>query len=636
VEYRPDNLFENRKFVIGGIAIAVVLLYIIQLFRLQILSPEYRAFANSNAFFRKTLYPARGSIYDRNGKLIVFNEPTYDIMMNVREMTASNFDTLDFCRALDIDKMKFEQLLSDMKDRRKNPGYSSYTPQLFMSQLDVREFGLLQEKLYKFPGVYIQNRTRRQYKYPNMGLILGYVAEVDKNQLDSDPYYVRGDYAGKSGIERFYEEDLRGVKGVEILLRDSKGRIQGKYNNGADDKAPQSGRDLLLGIDIDLQAYGEYLMQNKIGAIVMIEPGTGEILCMIASPSYDPSILTGKDFGKNYLELERNPYKPLINRAISGMYPPGSTFKPSQGAIFLQENIINTQTQFSCYHGYPPLGGRPACHGHPSPLSIVPALATSCNSFFCYGFNAMLSNREHYSSQDQAFDIWGNYMSNMGYGHRLGIDLPSEKRGFIPNSKFYTNVFKTDRWVAHNIISIAIGQGEILATPLQIANFAAIVANRGYYYAPHVVRQRKGIGLDSLYDRRHESGIDKSVFDIIADGMANAVTSGTCRAANLGTDIQVCGKTGTAENPHGEDHSLFMAFAPKNDPKVAIAVVVENGGFGARNAVPIGRLMLQKYFRDSIPESDKWIEEQIASREILPFVYQKNAIIKAQSAKANQ
>jgi len=635
VEYRPDNLFENRKFVIGGIAIAVVLLYIIQLFRLQILSPEYRAFADSNAFFRKTLYPARGSIYDRNGKLIVFNEPTYDIMMNVREMTASNFDTLDFCRALDIDKMKFEQLLSDMKDRRKNPGYSSYTPQLFMSQLDVREFGLLQEKLYKFPGVYIQNRTRRQYKYPNMGLILGYVAEVDKNKLDSDPYYVRGDYAGKSGIERFYEEDLRGVKGVEILLRDSKGRIQGKYKNGAEDKAPQSGRDLTLGIDIDLQAYGEYLMQNKIGAIVMIEPRTGEILCMIASPSYDPSLLTGKDFGKNYLELERNPYKPLINRAISGMYPPGSTFKPSQGAIFLQENIINTQTQFSCNHGYPPLGGRPACHSHPSPLSIVPALATSCNSFFCYGFNAMLSNREHYSSQSQAFDIWGNYLSNMGYGHKLGIDLPSEKTGFIPNNKFYNKLWK-DNWNAHRVISIAIGQGEILATPLQIANFAAIVANRGYYYAPHVVRQRKGIALNSLYSRRHESGIDKSVFDIIADGMANAVTSGTCRAANLGTDIQVCGKTGTAENPHGEDHSLFMAFAPKNDPKVAIAVVVENGGFGARNAVPIGRLMLQKYFRDSIPESDKWIEEQIASREILPFVYQKNAIIKAQSANVNQ
>lgn len=635
MEYRPDNLFQNRKFVIGGIAIAVVLLYIIQLFRLQVLSPEYRKFADSNAFFRKTLYPARGSIYDRNGRLIVFNEPTYDIMMNVREMTAGDFDTLDFCRVLDIDKMKFEQLISDMKDRRKNPGYSSYTPQLFISQLDVREFGLLQEKLYKFPGVYIQNRTRRQYKYPNMGLILGYIAEVDKNKLDSDPYYVRGDYAGKSGIERFYEEDLRGVKGVEILLRDSKGRIQGKYNNGADDKAPQSGRDLMLGIDIDLQAYGEYLMQNKIGAIVMIEPQTGEILCMIASPSYDPSLLTGKDFGKNYLELERNPYKPLINRAVSGMYPPGSTFKASQGAIFLQENIINIQTQFSCYHGYPPLGGRPACHGHPSPLSIVPALATSCNSFFCYGLNAMLSNREHYSSQDQAFDIWGNYLSNMGYGRRLGVDLPSEKTGFIPNNKFYNKLWKGN-WNANRVISIAIGQGEILATPLQIANFAAIVANRGYYYAPHVVRQRKGVALDSLYCRRNESGIDKSVFDIIADGMANAVTSGTCRAANLGTDIQVCGKTGTAENPHGDDHSLFMAFAPKNDPKVAIAVVVENGGFGARNAVPIGRLMLQKYFRDSIPESDKWIEEQIASREILPFVYQKKAIIKAHSSIANQ
>ena len=636
MEHNFRNPFENRKFVIGSIAVAVVLLYIFQLFRLQILSPEYREFADSNAFFRKTLYPARGSIYDRKGRLVVFNQPTYDIMMITREMK-NNFDTLDFCNTLNIDKTTFLQLLADMKDRRKNPGYSSYTPQLFMNQLGVEEFGLLQEKLYKFPGVYIQNRTQRRYKYPNMGLILGYVAEVDKNKLNSDPYYTRGDYAGKSGIELSYEEDLRGVKGVEILLRDSRGRIQGKYKNGAEDRVPQSGRDLTLGIDIDLQAYGEYLMQNKIGAIVMIEPKTGEILCMIASPSYDPNILTGKDFGKNYVELEQNPYKPLINRAVSGMYPPGSTFKPTQGAIFLQEGIITTETRYSCYHGYPPLGGHPACHSHPSPLSVIPALATSCNSFFCYGLNAMLSNREHYQTQSEAFDVWGHYLSNMGYGHKLGVDLPSEKKGFIPNNKFYNKLWKNN-WNANRVISIAIGQGEILATPLQIANLAAVVANRGYYYVPHVVRQRKGAPLDTLYTLRRNSGISSSVFNIIAEGMANAVTSGTCRAANLGPDIQVCGKTGTAENPHGEDHSLFMAFAPKDNPRVAIAVVVENGGFGARNAVPIGRLMLERFLRDSIPESDKWVEQQIASRSILPFVYQKKALKKenGQPAKTNQ
>lgn len=621
MEYNK-NLFAKRKYVIGGIALALVIIYILQLFRLQILSPEYRVFADSNAFLRKTLYPARGSIYDRNGNLVVYNQPTYDVMMVVREV--KQFDTLDFCNTLNIDKATFLQLEADMKDRRKNPGYSSYTPQIFMTQLDVKEYGLLQEKLYKFPGIYIQNRTQRQYKYPNMGLILGYVAEVDKNKIAADPYYVRGDYAGKSGIEQAHEADLRGVKGVEILLRDSKGRVQGKYKNGAEDVAPQSGRDLTLGIDIELQAYGEYLMQNKIGAIVMIEPKTGEVLCMVASPNYDPSILTGKDFGKNYLELERNPYKPLFNRAVSGTYPPGSTFKPAQGAIFLEEGIIDTETRYSCHRGYPPLGGRPGCHGHPSPLAIVPALATSCNSFFCWGLNAMLSDRQKYNDLYQAFDVWRNHMIKLGYGNKLGVDLPSEKGGFIPNSKFYDKLWKNN-WNANRIISIAIGQGEILATPLQLANFAAIAANRGYYYVPHVVRERKGAPLDTIFTKRHDVDIDPSVFEVIVEGMAKAVSGGTCRATNLAPQIEVCGKTGTAENPHGDDHSFFMGFAPKDDPKVAIAVLVENGGFGARNAVPIGRLMFQKFFNGTVPEKDQWIERQIATRNILPHVYQRNA-----------
>ncbi len=629
MEYNSKTPYTKRKYIIAFIAVAVVVVYILRLFYLQILSPEYREFADSNAFLRKTLYPARGTIYDRNGNLLVYNQPTYDVMMVVREM--NKFDTLDFCNTLNIDKSTYLKLEADMKDRRKNPGYSSYTPQLFMSQLTVEQYGLLQEKLYKFPGIYVQNRTRRQYKYPNMGVILGYIAEVDKNVLDADPYYVRGDYIGKSGIELSHEADLRGEKGVEIWLRDARGRLQGRYKDGAEDKAPVSGRDLTLSIDIDLQAYGEYLMQNKIGAIVMIEPKTGEIVCMVSSPSYDPALLTGKDFGSNYLSLERNPYKPLINRAVAGMYPPGSTFKPSQGAIFMKEGIITSDTRYSCFHGYPPLGGHPACHGHASPLSIVPALATSCNSFFCYGLNAMLSNREKYVNVNAAFDVWRNYLSKMGYGDRLGVDLPSEKKGFIPSSKFYNNVLKRKNWNAHNIISIAIGQGEILATPVQIANFAAIAANRGYYYVPHVVRERKGATLDTLYTRKHDSGIDTSIFEILVQGMANAVTGGTCRAANLLPEIEVCGKTGTAQNPHGDDHSLFMGFAPKNNPRVAIAVVVENGRFGASNAVPIGRLMLQKFFNDSIPETDKWIETRIANTTILPHIYTREL----SSAKAD-
>ncbi len=608
--------------MVAAVVVIIGIVYIAQLFNLQILSPQYRDYADSNAFLRRTLYPARGAIYDRNGELLVYNRPTYDVMMVVREM--NRFDTLDFCKTLNIDLHRFHALDAEMKDRRRNPGYSSYTPQLFMSQLNVEEYGLLQEKLYKFPGIYIQSRTERQYTRPNMGLILGYVAEVDRNKMAADPYYVRGDYVGKSGIELSHEEDLRGEKGVEILLRDAHGRVQGRYEEGAHDKAPVSGKDLTLGIDIELQAYGELLLQNKVGSIVMIEPSTGEILCMVSAPTYDPALLTGKMFGANYRELERNPYKPLINRAIAGTYPPGSTFKPTQGLVFLQEGIITPETRYACYGGYPPLGGRPRCHAHASPTAVQYAITTSCNSFFCYGLNHMLSNRSKYANVGEAFDVWRDYMVDMGFGYPLGVDLPSEKRGFIPNSKFYSNVFRTERWNAHNIISIAIGQGEILATPLQIANLGAMIANRGYYYTPHVVKERKGQALESTYTTRHESGINREYFELTVDGMADAVSYGTARGINLQPHVEVCGKTGTAENPHGDDHSLFLGFAPKDNPKVAIAVLVENGRFGATNAVPVARLMLQKFFMGEVPESDKWLETMIINREILPYVYTRN------------
>lgn len=608
--------------MVAAVVVIIGIVYIVQLFNLQILSPQYRDYADSNAFLRRTLYPARGAIYDRNGELLVYNRPTYDVMMVVREM--GRFDTLDFCKTLGIDVERFNALDAEMKDRRRNPGYSSYTPQLFMSQLNVEEYGLLQEKLYKFPGIYIQSRTERQYTRPNMGLILGYVAEVDRNKMAADPYYVRGDYVGKSGIELSHEEDLRGEKGVEILLRDAHGRVQGRYEEGAHDKAPVSGKDLTLGIDIELQAYGELLLQNKVGSIVMIEPSTGEILCMVSAPTYDPALLTGKMFGTNYRELERNPYKPLINRAIAGTYPPGSTFKPTQGLVFLQEGIITPETRYACYGGYPPLGGRPRCHAHASPTAVQYAITTSCNSFFCYGLNHMLSNRSKYANVGEAFDVWRDYMVDMGFGYPLGVDLPSEKRGFIPNSKFYSNVFRTERWNAHNIISIAIGQGEILATPLQIANLGAMIANRGHYYTPHVVKERKGQALESTYTTRHESGINREYFELTVDGMADAVSYGTARGINLQPHVEVCGKTGTAENPHGDDHSLFLGFAPKDNPKVAIAVLVENGRFGATNAVPVARLMLQKFFMGEVPESDKWLETMIINREILPYVYTRN------------
>jgi len=608
--------FEKRRYVIGGIAFFIVVILIIQLLNLQILTDEYKDFADSNAFFKKTLYPARGTISDRNDKLLVYNQPTYDIVYIPREVVP--FDTVDFCNILGITKDQFEKRIRDVKDKRLNPGYSSYTMQTFMTQLTIQEYGLLQEKMYKFQGFYIQNRALRQYSYTNAAHLLGYVAEVDKKQIEKDNYYVRGDYAGKSGIESSYEEFLRGTKGVEILLRDAHGRIQGKYEDGIHDKAPISGKNLKLAIDMELQAYAEHLLQNKIGSIVMIEPATGEILCMATAPTYDPSILLGREFGANYLKLQQDNDKPLLNRAIHGSYPPGSTFKTTQGLIFLQEQIITPETAYACHMGYPPGGGRPKCHGHFSPAPLIPAIATSCNSYFCYGLNAMLSNRKKYKDIIEAFDIWKDYMVEMGFGYPLGVDLPSEKRGFIPNSKYYTKAFGKETWSAPNVISIAIGQGEVTATPLQIANLGATIANRGFFHTPHVVKEIQDTPLDTLYTRKRYTGIDTKYYESIVQGMANAVTGGTCRGTNLGPEFEVCGKTGTAQNPHGRDHSLFMGFAPKNNPQVAIAVIIENGGFGATYAVPIGRLMFQKYWKGEIPASDRYIEDRISNAVVLP------------------
>ncbi len=610
--------YENRRFVICGAVIALVILFIFRLFYLQILNNDYKLRADSNAFLKRTIYPSRGILYDRNDKLLVYNQPAYDVMLIMREIQP--FDTLDFCNILGISKEQFFKRISDIKNRQLNPGYSSYTPQVFMNQLSAQDCGILQEKLYKFPGFYVQNRTIREYAYPNAALLLGNVGEVNKKDIEQDNYYVAGDHSGRTGIESSYEKYLRGEKGVEILLRDAHGRIKGRYEEGRYDVAPVSGKNLKLSIDIDLQAYGEKLMQNKLGGIVMIEPESGEVLCMVSSPTYDPNLLVGRIRGKNFNVLQKNPLKPLFNRPLMAQYPPGSTFKPTQGLIFLQEGVITPETTFTCAHGYTYRGGKPACHGHSSPLPVTGAISTSCNSFFPWGLHYMLDDRSRYPTVQQAFDVWKDYMVSMGYGYRLGIDLPGEKRGYIPNSKVYDKIYK-GRWNSSTIISIAIGQGEILATPLQICNLAATVANGGYYITPHVVKEIQDIPLDTAYTKRHYTRVDTKYYSYIAEGMRGAVIGSaygaTCRGANL-PDIEVCGKTGTAENPHGKDHSIFMGYAPYRNPKVAIAVFVENAGFGATYAVPIGRLMIEKYLRGYILPESQAIEDYIVNATILP------------------
>lgn len=609
METNAKYTLENRRYVIIGAVVLLVLIFIVRLFYLQVVDNDYKAWADSNAFLKKTLYPSRGIIYDRNGKLLVYNQPAYDVMLIMREVQP--FDTLDFCKILSISREQFDKRIADIKNRRLNPGYSSYVPQVFMNHLSAQECGVLQEKLYKFPGFYIQNRTIRQYEYPNAAHVLGNIGEVNRKDIQNDDYYVQGDNSGRSGVERSYEKELRGVKGVEILLRDVHGRIKGKYDDGNSDVAPVSGKNLTLSIDMDLQAYGEKLMRNKVGSIVMIEPATGEVLCLVSSPNYDPSLLVGRQRGKNHHLLSEDPQKPLIDRAITGFYPPGSTFKPTQGLIFLQEGVITPETMYTCAHGYTYSPKRkPACHGHPSPLSLVPALATSCNSYFCWGLHDMLDNRRRYPTIQEGFEVWKNHLVSMGYGYPLGIDLPGEKRGYIPNSKVYDKAY--GRWTSTTVISIAIGQGEVSATPLQICNLAATIANRGYFITPHVVKEVQDTPLDTLYTNKRYPTIDSKYYDIVAEGMRNAVLGGTCwRAAIPG--IEVCGKTGTAENPHGKDHSAFIGFAPYKDPKVAICVYVQNGGFGAAFGVPIGKLMMELYLKGEIAPEDKVLEEQISN-----------------------
>ena len=614
---------ERRRYFIVGIVTLVVLIYLIQLFRLQVLDDRYQHWADSNAFFNKTIYASRGIMYDREGRLLVHNKPTYEVMVVVRE--TQEFDTLSFCRALNVDIDYFRRRMDEVKNRKLNPGYSSYTPQSFMSQLGNKEYGLLQESIYKYPGFYIQNRTAREYTYPNAAHVLGYIAKIDKREMDNDNYYLRDEFVGKTGVEKSYESYLRGEKGVEILLRDARGQIKGKYEEGIHDREPVAGKDLTLSLDIELQAYGESLMQNKLGSIIMIEPSTGEILCLVSSPSYDPSLLVGRDFGKNFIELTKDPYTPLMHRAIDGRYPPGSTFKTSQGLVFLQENIITPTTQYSCYNGFPVGGGRPRCHTHSPVLPLAPAIGTSCNSFFCWGMKAMLENKK-YGTIQNALDTWADLMKSQGFGGRLGIDLPSEKGGVIPGSQLYDNELKDKNgkpWGrAMTIISNSIGQGEVLLTPLQICNLAATIANRGHFYTPHVVKSISGESPASEYTVRRYTKIESKHYDPIVEGMRMAVTSGTCSGANI-PDIAVCGKTGTSENK-GKDHSIFMGFAPMDKPKVAVMVFVENGGFGATYAVPIGRLMLEKYLKGEISPQSVATEERMKNTVILRNVVQKN------------
>ena len=607
-----DYNLENRRLVIGGVAVVIVAIYLVRLFTLQLMSDDYKKNADSNAFLKKIEFPSRGAITDRNGRLLVYNQPAYDIMVIMNE-ESGRLDTSEFCQSLGITKDFFIQRMNDIKDRTKNPGYSRFTQQLFMSQLSNEEFSMFQEKIFRFPGFYVQQRSIRQYQYKYAAHILGDVGEVSPSDIEDDDYYMPGDYIGKLGVEKYYEKELRGEKGVQIMLRDARGRIQGKYQNGKYDRRPVAGKDLTLSIDLNLQALGERLLEGKRGSIVAIDPRTGEVLCMVSSPTYDPRIMVGRQRGKNHRLLSHDLWKPLLNRSIMGMYPPGSTFKTSQALTFMSEGIISPGTAFPCHHGFYCRGLHVGCHSHPSPISLVNAISTSCNGYFCWGLYYMMGNRRKYKNVQDAMSMWRDYMVSMGFGYKLGIDLPGEKRGMIPNADYYDRNYHGS-WNGLTIISISIGQGEVTLTPLQIANLGATIANRGYFYTPHVVRKVQGEPLDTAYTRRHYTKASQRAYNYVVAGMRSSALKGTCRM--LGKyDFEACGKTGTAQN-RGHDHSVFMGFAPMNEPKIAISVYVENGGWGADYGVPIGGLMMEQYLKGKLSPASEAQAAEFQRRRI--------------------
>lgn len=602
--------YANRKFVIMALVLLASVILIARLFYIQIVDKTYRVSAANNALRPVTQYPARGLIYDRNGELIVYNQAAYDLL--VIPVQTSAFDTARFNEILGI-------TMDDFRARMKTAvSYSRRTPSVFMKMISSETYAILQEELYRFPGFYVQARTLRKYTRPVAAHLLGYVGEVDNKLLAKDRYYRSGDYIGVSGIEKSYEEQLRGTKGVNIFLVDVHNNIKGSYAEGRYDTVAVPGTNLWSTIDLTLQEYGERLMQNKTGSIVAIEPATGEILTLVSSPTYDPSLLVGRIRSENFQILQADTIKPLFDRALMASYPPGSTFKIMNGLIGLQEAVIRPTSLFSCSNGYHAGALTVGCHSHRSPLNLPEAVAQSCNAWFCNAFRNILENPEYSSVQD-AFDKWREYLVAFGFGNKLGIDLPNELSGFIPARSYYDRYYGKDRWKALTVISLAIGQGEIGATPLQMANMAAVIANRGSFYIPHVVKKIGEEGAPSpLYTQKYITGISPENFEPVIEGMEGAVNGGegsTARGARLDSII-ICGKTGTAQNPHGKDHSIFVAFAPKDNPQIAIAVYVENAGFGSTFAAPIASLMIEKYLTGKIKR--KYLEDHVLRMVLRP------------------
>jgi len=566
-----------------------------KLFYIQIVDPKYKASADSNVLRYEVQYPPRGEILDRNGQFLVQSKEAYDLMVVPHDVMP--FDTALMASILGTTNDDIAQQIE--KARRYSPYQASVVYKLLTKQTKLR----LEEM--SLPGFYLTYRTVRSYPRNVAGNLLGYIGEVSDKTVADDPYYHPGDYIGMSGIEQAYEDVLRGKKGVKINMVDVRGVSRGSYRDGMYDTIPEVGPSITCTIDANLQAFGEELMAGKVGSIVAIEPSTGEILMMVSSPTYNPDELVGSQRGNNYMKLVDNKRMPLFNRAVMASYPPGSTFKLINGLIGLQEGAFTTETRYPCHNGYHNGKLTVKCHTHPSPLMVTEAVQMSCNSYFCYAFRAILDNRRYKGGVREGFDTWRKYVNSFGFGRKLDSDFPGELRGNVPSPAYYDRKYR-GQWNSLTIISLAIGQGEMGCTPMQMANLAATVANRGYYYIPHVVKAIEGRdSIDRRFYERHTTLVDRAWFDPIVEGMHRAVSApgGTAGIARI-DGIDVCGKTGTAQNPHGPDHSTFLCFAPRNNPRIAISVYVENGGFGATIAAPIASLLVEKYLTGDVKRKD--------------------------------
>jgi penicillin-binding protein 2 len=607
------NKFFERRYVVTGIFIAIILTLLGRLYYIQIVDDRYTLYANSNVIRKLILYPARGPILDRNGKILVQNEPIYDITVNPKEVKP--FDTLAFCKMIGIDIAGFDKRLE--KAKKYSPNHES----IFEKQLPLQLYASFQERLPEFPGFYVQPRTIRTYPDSVAAQFLGFIGEAqDRDIKRSGGYYRLGDYIGVTGVEKAYEDVLRGQRGIKNLMVDSRGVPKGSYANGAYDTVARSGERLTSSLDITLQKMGEKLMKNKLGSIVAIEPSTGEILCYVSSPTYDPNLMVGRERGNNAAKMYSNPYKPFFIRPIQAQYAPGSSFKPLSALIALQEGIINPSETFYCTGNYRAGNRIVHCnHGeaHGS-VNMARAVAESCNGYFSMVFQRIV-DRYGVKRTEANFTAWRNNVMKFGLGARLDLDMPAESRGNVPTPLHYDNVYHKGGWRSSTIVPLAIGQGELLATPLQMANLECVIANRGFFYKPHLI---KAIGAENVikkeYTEKNYVGIDSGYFEPVINGMQAVVESGTGRRSKI-PGILMCGKTGTAQNPHGEDNSVFVAFAPRDNPKIAIAVVVENSGEGAHWAAPIASFIVEKYLKGKVTPRESGITvEYFANANRLP------------------